>query len=192
VRFSGKGRTRVRAYFRAARCGPPQTIQKRALGARPRLGCEVLRAVPPAIPLSMLDEMVMLSIEGGDLGTMRRLCDAGARIDGDPDSEDIPLSHACWRGRVAIARELLERGAELTFRDGGSAIGAALHGSRHCHDPEGGPSMRPIDEIPREPYAELARMLLDAGATIPNRIGARGARATTLLAELGVDLLEAR
>ncbi len=141
----------------------------------------------PDVPLSALDEMVMGSVEGGHLDSMRRLLDAGARIDGDPQSEEIPLAHACWRGRVAMTRELVERGAALEFRDGSSAIGAALHGSRHCHDPEGGPSMRTVDEIPKAPYAEIVRMLLAAGATVPERIGENGRRATTLMAELGVD-----
>ena len=160
------------------------TDEDRAIGAY-LSGRE--RSVPAGIALSMLDEMVMLSIEGGHLEAMRSMCDAGARIDGDPDSEEIPLGHACWRGRVAMTRELLERGAALTFRDGGSAIGAALHGSRHCHEPEGGPAMRTVDEIPKEPYAEIVRMLLDAGATVPGRIGENGARATMLIAELGID-----
>jgi len=118
---------------------------------------------------------------------MRRLLDGGARIDGDPDGDEIPLGHACWRGRVQMARELVERGAALSFRDGGSAIGAALHGSRHCHEPEGGPTMRTNDEIPRQPYAEIVGMLLAAGATIPDRVGDTGPRATTLIAELGID-----
>ena len=86
-----------------------------------------------------------------------------------------------------MTRELVERGAALEFRDGGSAIGAALHGSRHCHDPEGGPSMQTVDEIPKAPYAEIVRMLLAAGATVPERIGENGRRATTLMAELGID-----
>ena len=142
---------------------------------------------PEAVSLSRLDEMLMGAVEGGHLDAMRRLLDAGARIDGNPESEEIPLGHACWRGRVQMARELVERGAALTFRDGGSAIGAALHGSRHCHDPEGGPSMRTVDEVPREPYAEIVRLLLAAGAPVPERVGERGARATMLIAELGVD-----
>jgi len=131
--------------------------------------------------------MVMGSVEGGHLETMRRLLDAGGRIDGDPDSHEIPLGHAWWRGRVEMTRDLVQRGAALTFRDGGSAIGAALHGSRHCHDPEGGPTMRTIDEIPTGPYAEIVRILLAAGATIPEQIGENGARGTMLVAELGVD-----
>ena len=110
----------------------------------------------------------MMSIQGGHLESMRRLLVAGGRIDGDPDGEEIPLGHACWRGRVEMTRDLVQRGAALTFRDGGSAIGAALHGSRHCHDPEGGPTMRTIDEIPTEPFAEIVRILLAAGATVPN------------------------
>ena len=145
------------------------------------------REPPPPAVASAFDEMLMLSIEGGHLDAMRRLLDAGARVDGDPDSEEIPLRHACWRGRVQMTRELVDRGAALTFRDGGSAVGAALHGSRHCHDPEGGPSMRLVDEIPREPYAEIVRLLLAAGAPVPERVAEKGARATTLIAELGVE-----
>ena len=140
---------------------------------------------PRGVALSTLDQMLMLTVAGGHLAAMRRLLDAGARVDGDPDSEEIPLGHACWRRRGPIARELLERGALLTFRDGGTAIGAALHGSRHCHDPEGGPTMRPVDEIPQQPYAEIVRILLDAGAPIPARVD--GTRATTLITDLGID-----
>jgi hypothetical protein len=47
--------------------------------------------------------------------------------------------------------------------------------------------MRTIDEIPKEPYAEIVRMLLAAGATVPDRVGNNGPRATTLMAELGID-----
>jgi len=139
------------------------------------------------IGLSILDEMLMLSVEGGHFETMRSLLDAGARIDGDPESAEVPLGHACWRGRVEMTRELVARGASLTFRDGGSALGAALHGSRHCHEPEGGPSMRTLDEIPQEPYAEIVRILLAADAPVPERLGENRACATTLIAELGVD-----
>jgi hypothetical protein len=47
--------------------------------------------------------------------------------------------------------------------------------------------MRTIEEIPKEPYAEIVEILLHAGATIPERIGENGARATMLIAELGID-----
>ncbi|HEX4036218.1 MAG TPA: hypothetical protein VHX66_17385 [Solirubrobacteraceae bacterium] len=144
--------------------------------------------LPAGVPLALADEMTMLAIEGGHDEAMVRLLDAGARVDGDPESEEIPLGHSCWRGRVAMTRELLARGAVLEFRDAGSAMGAALHGSRHCQDPEGGPSMQTVDEIASEPYAEIVRMLLAAGASIPERIGENGARGVMLVAELGVEM----
>ena len=160
------------------------TDDDRALGA---LVAGTSEAVPGGVALSLLDEMVMMSVQGGHLEAMRRLLDAGARIDGDPDGEGVPLGDACWRGRVQITRELVQRGAALVLRNGGSAIGAALHGSRHCQEPEGGPSMQTIDEIPKEPYAEIVRILLAAGATVPDRLGDNGPRGTMLIAELGVD-----
>ena len=80
--------------------------------------CDSLNSmrIPAGVSLSALDEMLMASIEGGHLEAMQRLLDAGARIDGDPDSEEIPLGHACWRGRVHMTRELLHRGAAVEFR----------------------------------------------------------------------------
>jgi ankyrin repeat protein len=142
---------------------------------------------PHGVSLSLLDEMLVAAVHGGHLEAMRRLLDAGARVDGDPEGEEVPLAQACWRGRVQMTRELIERGAALTFRDGGSAMGAALHGSRNCHDPEGGPTMRIVDEISKEPYAEIVRLLLAAGAKVPERVGENGPSGTTLIAELGLD-----
>ena len=142
---------------------------------------------PATIPPAALGEMLSMAVQGGHLDAMRRLLDAGARIDGGPDGNDVPLRDACWRGRVEMTHELVGRGAALSFRGGGSAIAAALHGSRHCHEPEGGPSMRTVHEIPKEPYAEIVRILLAAGATVPDRIGENGPRGTTLIAELGLD-----
>jgi ankyrin repeat protein len=136
---------------------------------------------------STLDEMLMMSIQGGHLEVMRRLLDAGARVDGDVGGEGVPLGQACWRRRVTMVRELVDRGAALSFEHGGSAIGAALHGSRNCHHPEGGPTMMTVEEIPREPYAEIVRLLLDRGATLPERVGQNGPRTATVLADLGID-----
>jgi ankyrin repeat protein len=137
---------------------------------------------------STADKMLISSIQTGHLQAMRRLLDAGARLDGDPDGEAVPLGQACWRGRVQAVRELVERGAALEFHDGRGAIGAALHGSRHCHDPEGGPTMRTVDEVPKAPYAEIVQILLAAGAEVPERINEQGRRSVMLIAELGIDL----
>jgi ankyrin repeat protein len=137
--------------------------------------------------VSALDEMLVLAVQGGRLEAARHLLDAGARVDGDPDSEDDPLGQAAWRGEAEIVRELVSRAARFTFRDGGSALGAAFHGSRHCHDPEGGPTMRTIDEVPQARYAEVVRILLDAGAEIPSRLWAGAPSPATFIAELGLD-----
>jgi hypothetical protein len=132
--------------------------------------------------------MVITAVQGGHLEALRRLLDTGARVDGDPESEDDPLGQACWRGRVEIVRELLDRGANTELGAGGCAIGAALHGSRHCQDAEGGPTMQTTAEIDPEPYARIVRMLLEAGARIPERVGGEhGPRAINLMADLGVD-----
>ncbi len=127
------------------------------------------RAVAAEVSPELGDEMLILAIQGGHVETMRRLLDAGARVDGNPEGGDDPLGQACWRGRAEMVHELVERGAALTFRDGGSAMGAALHGSRHCSDPEGGPSMRLVEEIPAEPYTEIVRVLVAAGASVPDK-----------------------
>ena len=142
---------------------------------------------------TVLDEMVILAVQRGDLASVQELLGAGARVDGNPDSEENPLSQACWRGQVPIARDLLARGATTDFRDGGCAIGAALHGSRHCQDPEGGPTMATVTEIDPEPYAAIVRMLLAAGARVPERVGGEhGPRAAMLLGELGIGIEELR
>lgn len=135
----------------------------------------------------LLDEMVILAVQRGELAAVRQLLDAGARIDGDPEREDGPMGQACWRGQIAIVRELLARGAASELADGGCAIGAALHGSRHCQDREGGPTMATVTEIDPEPYAEIVRMLLAAGARVSERVGGEdGPRSTVLLGELGI------
>jgi hypothetical protein len=146
-----------------------------------------------AAAAALLDEMVILAIQRGDPAAVQKLFGAGARVDGNPNSEVNPLGQACWRGQVAIAEGLLARGATTEFRDGGCAIGAALHGSRHCQDPEGGPTMATTAEIDPEPYAKIVRMLLAAGAGVPERVGGdHGPRAATLLGELGVGSEELR
>jgi hypothetical protein len=145
--------------------------------------------IPPT-ERAALDRMLLVSVEGGHLDAMRRLLDAGASIDGKPDLDGVPLGQACWRGRVEMVRELVGRGAALRFHHGGTAMGAALHGSQNCHHPEGGPSMRPIDEIPKAPYAEIVRLLVAAGAPSPERVGADGPPAAAVMAELGINEAE--
>jgi hypothetical protein len=184
----------------AVRWGDDETVELlRARGANPAAVTAADRELaaclaghragpPPKVSRSILDEMVMLAVARGDRSAVCRLLDAGARVDGDPAGDETPLGDACWRRRVAIVRELVRRGAALAFRDGGSALGAALHGSRHCHHPEAGPTMGLQEEIPRGPYAEIVVLLLAAGAEIPERVGDPAASGVELIAALGVEL----
>jgi hypothetical protein len=124
---------------------------------------------PPRIDTATLDAMLMIAVQQGDAQVVERLLDAGASVNGDPAGEDVPIGHAAWRGYPVLVSLLVARGARLDFPDGGDAIGAALHGSRHCNHPEGGPTMRTVAEIPQAPYAAIVRTLLAAGARVPER-----------------------
>ncbi len=128
------------------------------------------QAGPPPVDVAALDEMLLMAVQQGDVTAAGRLLDAGAHVDGRPGGEEVPIGHAAWRGYPRLVSLLIARGARLQFEDGGSALGAALHGSRHCNHPEGGPTMQTIGEIPQAPYAEILRALLDAGARVPERL----------------------
>jgi ankyrin repeat protein len=130
---------------------------------------------PPRAAIETLDQMLLTAAQQGDAAAAARLLDAGAHIDGAPGGEEVPIGHAAWRGYPALVSLLIARGAALAFEDGGGAMGAALHGSGHCNHPEGGPTMQTVGEIPQAPYAEIVRMLLDAGAAVPARLRWEGA-----------------
>ena len=131
-----------------------------------------------------LDEMLMMAVQGGHTAAVERLLDAGARVDGDPGTEEVPLGHAAWRRYPDLVRLLVDRGARLVFASGGSALGAALHGSRNCQHPEGGPTMQTVGEIPQAPYAEIVRLLLDAGAPVPERLSESSLAPAEMVSEL--------
>jgi hypothetical protein len=164
------------------------TAADRALGAvvAGAGGAAEAASAAAAAAAAELDTMLDIAVCSGDLVATRRLLDAGASLDAGPHDEGPPLGQACWRGQAEIARELVARGASLTFNDGGSAVGATLHGSRHCHQAEGGPTMQTIDEIDTAPYVEILRILFAAGAPFPETL-ADGTKTVTMFAELGID-----
>ena len=129
---------------------------------------------PPRADVQTLDAMLQMAVQQGDTAGAGRLMDAGAHADGIPGGEEVPIGHAAWRGYPGLVSLLVERGAALEFADGGSAMGAALHGSRHCNHPEGGPTMQTVGEIPQAPYGAILRTLLQAGAGVPSRLGWEG------------------
>jgi ankyrin repeat protein len=139
-------------------------------------------------PPNALADMLDLAVQAGDAEVVGVLLRAGADPEGRAGDEHTPLGQAAWRGHAGIVRELIRHGASLSWSEG-SPIGAALHGSRHCHDPEGGPTMQTIEEVPKERYAAVVRVLLEAGAVVPARLGDDGPRTATILAELGLEPL---
>jgi hypothetical protein len=142
-------------------------------------------ASSPPTDTETLDEMMLMAVQQGDAAAAARLLDAGAHLDGAPGGEEVPIGHAAWRGYPELVSLLIARGAALAFADGGGAMGAALHGCGHCNHPEGGPTMQTVGEIARTPYAEIVRLLLDAGAAVPARLRWKGAPpAEALVGEL--------
>jgi ankyrin repeat protein len=122
--------------------------------------------VSPSPPVALLDWSVHL----GNVTAVRGLLAAGAPVDGDDAVRPIrPIGHACWRGHAGVVRELAASNAALIWNDG-SAMGALLHGSLHCHDPIAGPTMRTIDEVDLSRYAATLRVLTEAGAPRPERL----------------------
>jgi ankyrin repeat protein len=128
-------------------------------------------------------ELLDRAATDGDVVAVRRLLAAGAAVDGTPDLN--PLSQATWRGHAEVVRELVAQGARLEWEDG-SPIGATLHGSLHCYDAEGGPTMHLVDEIDHGDYPEVLRILVAAGAAIPDQLWEPDLDATAMLVGLGV------
>jgi ankyrin repeat protein len=124
--------------------------------------------------------------QSGDLAAVRRLLAAGAAVDGTPDLR--PMGQAAWRGHRDVVRELVTHGAQLSWEDDHTAIGTALHGSMHCHDPQGGPTMRTTEEVTHGDYRGVLQVLVDAGAPIPERLWDPDLDARDLMAAMGVIL----
>jgi hypothetical protein len=84
---------------------------------------------------------------------------------------------SCLRLLLEAASLLVERGASLTELngDGGTALGAAIHGSVSCHDPEGGATMRLPEEVRHGDHAGVVEVLIAAGSPLPARIRGRDA-----------------
>jgi hypothetical protein len=135
------------------------------------------RVVPPP-------DLLDWAAHTGDLAAVRRLLAAGAAVDGTADLR--PMGQAAWRGHRDVVRELVVHGAQLSWEDSRTAIGAALHGSMHCHDPQGGPTMRTTEEVTHGDYRGVLQVLVDAGAPIPERLWDPDLDARDLMAGMGV------
>lgn len=184
------GRTPLRVATRWGETDTVALLRERgadpaAITAEDRAIASALAGARVEVPTAPLDAMLDYAIAPGDLATVTALLDAGANPDGRPGDEHTPLGQASWRGHPEIVRELIGRGASLRWPQG-TPIGSALDGSRNCQDPEGGPTMRTIEEIPKARYAAVVEVLLAAGAGVPERFGDDSVDVATALADLGI------
>jgi ankyrin repeat protein len=90
---------------------------------------------------------------------VRALLAAGMPVDARGELGGTALHWACWKGYADLVKVLLDYGASLTLEDHqfhGIPAGWFAHGLQNCA--EGGGD-----------YAQVAKLLLGAGATIPQR-----------------------
>jgi ankyrin repeat protein len=88
---------------------------------------------------------------------VRALLAAGVPVDARGDMGATALHWACWKGYADLVKLLLEGGASMTIEDQqfqGTPPGWFGHGVQNCNEGAGD-------------YAEVARLLIAAGATIP-------------------------
>lgn len=135
-------------------------------------------------------ELLCHAARKNEVAVIHRLLDAGAAIDacdkgiyGTP-----PLHWAAWRGRFEAVQALVERGADIHWRNpyGGNSLGTAIHGSANCFDLEGGPMMCLPEEAIAGGYVQIVELLAAAGAELPDQIWGGSEEVQDVLRRLGV------
>jgi ankyrin repeat protein len=96
----------------------------------------------------------------GRVEAVRLLLELGFPVDESGGTDGSPLNRACVCGSVEIVRLLVEHGASLTLRNvyGGVPLTACIWGSLNFRAHDGD-------------YAATARILIDAGAPLPEAPG---------------------
>lgn len=108
---------------------------------------------------------------------VRALLEAGVPVNACGEHGATALHWACWKGYADLVKMLLRHGASLTVEDQqfhGTPVGWFTHGLQNCGDGGG-------------EYPEVARLLLDAGATISEEdLPANDAGVKAVLRERGL------
>ena len=117
----------------------------------------LLQADPTIAPTPASERLVPDLAMSHSTGAVRALLAAGWPVNARGELGATALHWACWKGYGDLAKLLLEHGASLSAEDDqfhGTPPGWFGHGAQNCCE-EGGD------------YAEVARVLIAAGATIP-------------------------
>lgn len=140
--------TRHDSFIGACMRGDRETVQQ-------------MLSADPEIVRRLNDEDRAMLIEAAKLGrfaAVELMLTIGFPIDAVGDAGATALHHAAWHGMHETVRLLLDHNPPLEFRDTsyqGRPIEWAAHGSLACRNPNGN-------------YPMVARLLVDAGAELPD------------------------
>ncbi len=156
-----QGRLEVAALLAARGASTELSALDQFIGDCERAGpqeLEQLLARAPRIELPALGGHLMTElVQSHSTAAVRGLLAAGVNVNTRGEHGATALHWACWKGYGDLAKILLDHGASLTAEDTsfhGTPPGWFGHGSQNCGDPGGD-------------YAEVARVLIAAGAKIP-------------------------
>jgi ankyrin repeat protein len=155
------GQTEVAALLEARGARTDLSPLDRFLGACATANpneLDLLLAGHPDIAASPGAERLLPDLTAGHrTSSVRALLAAGLPVDARGDLGGTALHWACWKGYADLVEILLANGASLTIEDQqfhGTPPGWFGHGVHNCNEPGGD-------------YAQIARLLIAAGATIP-------------------------
>jgi ankyrin repeat protein len=117
----------------------------------------LLASVPDILQTPGGERLLPDLTANGHISAVRVLLAAGVPVDSRGEYGATALHWACWHGRAELVRLLIEHGASLTAEDEqfqGTPAGWFGHGVQNCG-------------TENADYAEVARLLLRAGAIIP-------------------------
>jgi ankyrin repeat protein len=159
------------------------TVVDQFLGASMRadeVAARALVVTNPGLVESLGREEQLLFFQAADrerIDAVRLMVSLGFDVGMIDDDGNVALHVAAWRGRVAMAKELIRLGSPINVKDkryGGSPLQFAAHGSQYCRKADAD-------------YCEIIDALVNAGATPEhpaNDLGERPSGSRAVLAHL--------
>ncbi len=129
---------------------------------------------PKLISLLSSRDAAMLAhmVDAGRYDAVRLMVALGWPLDANGDWNGSPLNHAAWWGEAELVELFLAHGAdrEQVNGYGGTPLGAAIYGSEHCTDRQGGvTSSGQAGSESHGDYPRCVELLLRSGATPPSQ-----------------------